>query len=682
MMTPPARRLWLSLVVLASAALLRLWRLDQAPPGFHVDEAFHLLNAQKIVRGEEFPVYLTGNYGNEPLFAYLSALTLQLVSPVTWAGRLASAWAGLVSVALTIRAGEAMFPRRRVGILAGLILATLYSHLHFSRYGSQPILTSLAAAGTMAALWRGARTGSPWAYALTGLCLGLGLTAYLAFRLFPLAPLFSGLVLLYARPKKRRTLFQGGLLATGVALAVYAPLGLFFIQHPVWFFNRFGLTTEATLGAVNQGPVLLTNALKTVGGLFLEGDVDGRYNLPARPALDAIQSLLFAAGLVQDLRRWRQPEAWALLAWLGVGLLPSALTEDAPQFGRTTMVTPALALIAALGVLTLWQFTRRRISRALLVAGLALSATLTIRDYFGRYASAPDTFMTMNGDELALAHALRAAPDGAQLYATPLQRDYYLAYVDLEKEAPFRTETLGNIDRGYWSIEYLIGPAAYQRFGAFNGRECLILPARTTALTVYAVLSERDVEALPTLEAAFPGGVRAVFGTRTRADDLRVETYFIPAGRAAQIKPAAQLRADFGGIVELAGFTLDAARLKQDERLSFSVVWNVKARPPAPYKNFVHLLGPPGTDGSPILGAQRDAEPCLNSYPTWQWTPGELVIERYSLWISADAPAGAYRLHTGWYDAREGGARLPAVDAHGQPLGDSVSLGTIQIIQP
>src|ERR1700737_3660236 len=104
----------LCIAVLLVAALFRLWQIAEVPPGLNADEAFHLLTAQRIDRAHYFPVYITANDGNEPLFAYSAALTLLLLGPVTWAGRLAAAWIGLIGVAATIRAGQEMFPRRPV----------------------------------------------------------------------------------------------------------------------------------------------------------------------------------------------------------------------------------------------------------------------------------------------------------------------------------------------------------------------------------------------------------------------------------------------------------------------------------------------------------------------------------------------------------------------------------------
>jgi 4-amino-4-deoxy-L-arabinose transferase-like glycosyltransferase len=166
---------WLCIAALLMAAGFRLWAIAELPPGLNSDEAFHLLQAQQIDRGGYFPVYITGNDGNEPLMAYSAALLLLILGPVTWAGRLAMAFVGLIGVAATIRAGQEMFPRTGVGWLAGAALGALFWNIDFSRFGSQPILVATAAAGCLAALWHAAHTGRRRSFVLAGVCLGLGL---------------------------------------------------------------------------------------------------------------------------------------------------------------------------------------------------------------------------------------------------------------------------------------------------------------------------------------------------------------------------------------------------------------------------------------------------------------------------------------------------------------------------
>src|SRR5258708_6084631 len=209
----PARRrastFAFSVAVLLLAAGLRLWRIADLPPGLHHDEAFHLLQAQQIANGEALPVYITGNQGNEPLFAYMAAVAIRVLGPVSWAGRLVAAGFGILAVALTIRAGNEMFPGRAVGAAAGLLLAGWYWPVAMSRWGSQPILSAAASAGAVAFLWHGMRTGRWWAYGVAGLCLAAGLWAYAVFRLFPVVLVIAVLAGWLGPPSDRPPLPRG-----------------------------------------------------------------------------------------------------------------------------------------------------------------------------------------------------------------------------------------------------------------------------------------------------------------------------------------------------------------------------------------------------------------------------------------------------------------------------------------
>ena len=75
-------RFALALGALLLGAALRIWRLDSLPPGLYYDEAAHVLSAQSIGRGGQFPVYFEWGHGNDPMLAYLTAVNLALLGPV------------------------------------------------------------------------------------------------------------------------------------------------------------------------------------------------------------------------------------------------------------------------------------------------------------------------------------------------------------------------------------------------------------------------------------------------------------------------------------------------------------------------------------------------------------------------------------------------------------------------
>ncbi len=661
-------RFWLAcVVVLIAAAAVRLGALSELPRGLHVDEGFHLLQAQAIAEGRSLPVFITGNYGNEPGFAYVTALAIRLIGPQAWAGRWAAASAGLLTIALVIRTSLELFPGRRVlAIAAGGALAGLYWHLHFSRYGSQPILAPLAACAVVAALAHSWRTGSHRASVAAGLALGASLYGYVVMRLFPFAVLSFAACSAFARRDLRKRIVARTLLAFGVAAIVAAPLAVFFINNPGWFLNRASQIT--TVSGTSGLAAVVDQALKTIGGLFWLGDRDARYNLPGRPALDILQIALFLLGLAALARGRRDASVWVVALWAAVGLVPSLITEGAPQFGRTTLATPALALILAFGLELLYARLTPRLG-ATVVSGIALaSLALTAYDYFVRYAPGAGTFAALNGDEWTIAQGLRSAPGDARLYGTPIQRDYYLDYATAGGR--LSREQFGAWDRGYWSIAYLLGPDAYSRFTGYNGRECVVLPGRGTAW--YMIRADQGDRASALL-SALPGVRRDVVDPGVAG--YRFDRFMVD--RPTEVVPPVAMSIRFPGLATLVGTDAVPAAMHAGDPLTVALWWRVEAQTPEPYKLFLHVRS--DADESAIV-VQRDAEPCLNSLPTWAWLAGDIVYDVATMTLPADLAPGRYRVIAGWYQANGDGGRRPAEDLEGQALGDSVQVLTFEVV--
>ena len=94
-------RLTICLILLLAFAL-RTYRLTEIPPGLTHDEANHGVEAMGVLDGE-FRFYFPRNYGSEPLYSYLVALTM-------WGGgenllslRLVNVWFGVLVIAAAYR---------------------------------------------------------------------------------------------------------------------------------------------------------------------------------------------------------------------------------------------------------------------------------------------------------------------------------------------------------------------------------------------------------------------------------------------------------------------------------------------------------------------------------------------------------------------------------------------------
>jgi len=119
-----------------------------------------------------------------------------------------------------------------------------------------------------------------------------------------------------------------------------------------------------------------------------------------------------------------------------------------------------------------------------------------------------------------------------------------------------------------------------------------------------------------------------------------------------------QVGATFGDKLKLWGY--DAERTNAE--LKLTLVWGALAAPGADYKYFVHLYN----SADDTIAAQVDAMPHNFTYPTTLWVADEVVTDTVTLPLTNLSP-GTYRLAVGWYDPNSLD-RLPAFDAHGQPL--------------
>lgn len=116
------------------------------------------------------------------------------------------------------------------------------------------------------------------------------------------------------------------------------------------------------------------------------------------------------------------------------------------------------------------------------------------------------------------------------------------------------------------------------------------------------------------------------------------------------------------GPLDFLGYTLT----ETDAAIVLEAHWRVRDVPGRPLSLLAHLLGPEGT--GVIVGDGL-------GFPIEQWLPGDVLVQRHVLALPAEAPPGAYTLHTGgyWLDTLE---RWPITDADGN-VTDSLQVQTL-----
>ena len=98
-LSPRGERFLLALILLV-AVFVRLYRLDDVPPGLTHDEAANGMAAVGVLEGER-PLYFTVGNGREPLYAYSMAPVIAVLGATEMAVRLTSVLWGLALILVT-----------------------------------------------------------------------------------------------------------------------------------------------------------------------------------------------------------------------------------------------------------------------------------------------------------------------------------------------------------------------------------------------------------------------------------------------------------------------------------------------------------------------------------------------------------------------------------------------------
>ena len=630
--------LTLLLLILLVAALLRLWQLHSVPPGLTHDEANNVHDAAAVLDGLR-PAYFPVAQGKEPLYPYSVALLMAAFGPSAWAMRLTSALWGLALVVLIYAWARRAFGPT-IALLTAAGLAVGFWPVTTSRMGLRAIaLPVLFTAAIYFIETARQRTNKPHFYVLAGLALGGSLYTYLAARVMPLVLVLFFIYLLF-----RRKAAWGILLSLAVAALVAAPLFLYLDAHPSAEIRigQLDQPLRALLDDGDPGP-LLDRVVPTLQILSFHGDTFIPYNLPGKPLLDPLTSLLFYAGLALALWRWRHPPYILATLWLAIGFSPALITGVQAANLRAIAAQPVVYLFPALTLyeigqsiharphlakrlpvirLTKWSFVH--LSSFVLFSAIA---ALTYRDYFLHWADDRDVRVHHHADLIAIGRYVRQHPGQTYVISALYPGQYHDPRV-------VEAELEGNDENLRWT----------------DGRGAIVLPADDQAA---ALIIPSSVPLDPALESILSPGLTHMERVTVRPDDFN-PTFDVYRwqGRATS-DPIAQA----GEQLHLLDARMLAPRHKPGDTAQLVTTWRIVAPLPADRDAvmFAQILGPGGN-----VIAQQDR---LDA-PSWNWHPGDRFIQLHRITLPADLPPGDYRLIVGVYTTPD---RVDAVLAGREP---------------
>lgn len=368
---------------------LRYWRLTEFPS--HVDNDVARMGLYGLELIEEQNYNWLGFSNSEHLLSYdqFLAWSMRLFGSNHYGLVMSSVIAGTLTLPVVFLLGRSLF-NAQTGIIATALLATSYTHIHFSRTMFGPSST-LFAALTFYLLFRGIRTqGATW-FALAGITTGFAQLLYDSSRIIPVIVVaIVGWQILWQRRTAIALIKNWAVFALGALIGFGPMLGFAIIDfhsfvgrgHTVALWSpRVWNHAIATYKTDSVWTVVLEQIRRTFLTFYLFGDGSPHFSFQ-RPMVSALTAVLLSLGMGYALIRIRDLRYFGLVAWIMLTfILGGVITYDPPYWPHLNIVLPAVAIIAAFatdrivvlfrahtGVFGLW-LTRAAVIIALVFTG-------------------------------------------------------------------------------------------------------------------------------------------------------------------------------------------------------------------------------------------------------------------------------------------------------------------------
>lgn len=677
--TPTARHrhLFIAVALMLLAFALRVYAIDDFPPGLTHDEIAHLDVANQIRSGDWRLLY-PRDYGIELGDQPLLAMSLSIWGNDLMAMRLPSLFIGTFGLACLYALAVRLFGVR-VGLLTLGTAALVWWSILMGRVILREVLELPIYALALYSFWRGfedhtrERSRSLRPFVLGGIALGIAQYVHTIPRGLFIVVIIFGLYLLIFQCALFKRAWRGLLVFVIVAEVIAMPMLITAALSPD--IDRLPLADLTGPNAAAKLIERLQVSVPTILGQFaFAGDDGWEFNIPGRPIFEPLGAMLFGLGIIIALRRFRKPAYAFALIVLGVSLLPSIVLDSNFPFTRMISAQTVAFAFVGIGLAAVLNVIDGRITSQLLRQAaqfgligvlVAINAGRVINDMF-------ITWPTLNPMRTVYNVELRA-----------LDR-----YLDAQDHPPpiaqctlwivFPWEPLYHHSVAQAAVPYFINRSDLD-VRWHDCRYSLIIPSGGQF-----IFAHPDIEPLtdflgrylkkPWLTDAHPiAGLNGVLQVDARAalvqQQLQWNQLAVAWPPEATVTTTAKLPIDFDHAVNLIGYKIAAQSVKPGEDVVVITYWRVTGSLASDLTLFTHLYRTP----TEVL-AQQDQ---LDVAPD-DLQPGDVFIQQHEfIKIPPDTPAGSYWIGVGLYH-RETGQRLQ-IEIGDQHVADRIFLTQVQV---
>lgn len=387
---------WLLLfLIVALAAVLRFYKIQEIPAGFFFDEATVGVNSYFLAKsghdelGNFLPDFIKiGDDFRHVAIFYATVPFIKLFALNEFAVRSATAFFSVLIVAVTYFLTRTLLGQAKIALLSSALIAISPWLINLSRSSNEIILSLLFLMIADIFLLLGLKNCQKNYFALSYVFMVLTWFSYSGAILISLLHyvFLVTVSLITERPKKIKIMA-----ATALVCLVLFPNMFYWLTQPSKItgrFNQVSIFSEKGTQLIleeqiredgAQGPTSITttrlfhnkltnfsnvavnNYLRYFSGPFLQG-TEGlplRYKIPGFGQVFLIDLPFFLAGLYFLARRLTWQKIF-IIFWLLAGPIPASLTlEDSPNVQRAIFMLPAWQIITAFGIYTVFGLQSR-----------------------------------------------------------------------------------------------------------------------------------------------------------------------------------------------------------------------------------------------------------------------------------------------------------------------------------
>jgi len=426
-------------LIIAFGFFLRIYNIDNTPPGIYPDEAMNGEDAIKANESGIYQLFYEYNNGREGFFINFIALFFSFFGVSILTLKLPAIIFSTLTIWGTYLFSKELF-NRRIALVSSFLVATSFWAIHFGRIAFRANMLPAILVFSFYFLFRGLRTKKWWDFAIGGAIFGLGMHSYISWRIAPVMLIvFIGFLIL-SRKNFIKDYWKSMLIFLVASLIIAAPMFTTFYKNPEFLESR-AASVSIFSPEVNGGNVaiafLKSFSLSLIKYNFI-GDMNWRHNFPPYAILDPVAGFAFLLGIIfsitiflksfkkrikQKVRTLELEKYSFLLLWFFAMLAPEFLTaEGNPHALRAIGTLPVVFIFSGIGFEYLLNhskksglFSRKNVFILLLISFLFIGIFNSIKYHFV-WANKERVAYSFNKDLTEIAKYISLLPQDQETY--------------------------------------------------------------------------------------------------------------------------------------------------------------------------------------------------------------------------------------------------------------------------